>query len=369
LNATSMRYCPLCGAEYREDAARCTNCAVLLVDSRSEAEVRSNPARLLWIGRDEQEFASIVGALHEAGIPANAAQGIGGVLGALLKSESKIHILSADLDRALDAVRTAIAAGAPATALIQACYACSADCSACFAICPNCKAVLYVEPIDKARRSGEPEESRAIERKYCPLCAAEYSASQERCAVCGIELVSEELRGQPLDDQQKRERIVMVWRGGDPLAVSEVVNRLRDAGIRHHVHATEDHLVFELGMPRPKYAVRVFESNVPKVTELVAGIRESLPFGLSFTPVPEQEPAAPLPRSQGSWNVAAATIEVWSGEDAPVAELLEACLSENQIGVRRTGLEPGTLRLFVMSGDEAAAREIIREVRDATPPA
>jgi hypothetical protein len=369
LNATSMKYCPLCGAEYREDAARCTNCAVPLVNSLSAADVRNNPARLLWIGRDEQEFAALAGALREASIPANSTQGLGGLLGALLKSESKIHVLQADLDRAVDAARNAMAARAPASGVSQTCHACGEGCSASFAICPNCEAVLYVEPIDKARRSGGLEESRSSQRKYCPMCAAEYSASHERCAVCGIELVSEELRGQPLDDKQKRERIVMVWRGGDPLAVSEVVNRLRDAGIRHHVHATKDHLVFELGIPRPKYAVRVFESNVPKATELLAGIRESLPFGLSFTPVPEQEPAAPLPRSQGSWNVAAATIEVWSGEDAPVAELLEACLSENQIGVRRTGLEPGTLRLFVMSGDEAAAREIIREVREATPPA
>jgi len=29
-------------------------------------------------------------------------------------------------------------------------------------------------------------------------------------------------------------------------AASEVVNRSREAGIRHRVHATNDHLVFEL---------------------------------------------------------------------------------------------------------------------------
>lgn len=205
--------------------------------------------------------------------------------------------------------------------------------------------------------------------KYCPLCDAEYQSSHSRCTVCGVELVSAELRGQPLDEQQRNERIVMVWRGGDPLAVSEVVNRLRDAGIRHHVHATEDHLVFELGMPRPKYAVRVFESDATRANELLEGIHESLPFGLSATAVPEEEPSPPLPRSSGPWSPAAATIEVWNGEDAPLAELLEACLRENRIGVRRTGLEPGTLRLFVMREDEAAAHEIIREVREATPPA
>ncbi len=69
------------------------------------------------------------------------------------------------------------------------------------------------------------------------------------------------------------------------------------------------------------------------------------------------------------WNPAAATVEIWSGEDGALAELLEACLRENRIGVRREGGEPGPLRLLIMPADEPAAREIIREVREATPPA
>lgn len=364
-----MRYCPLCSAEYREDVARCTNCAASLVDSLSAANVRSNPARLLWIGRDEREFDSLGSALREAGIPANATRGVGGLVGAVLKSESKIHVLQGDVDRALEVSRRATAGRASASGLIQTCHACSAECSSSLTICPNCKAALYLEPIAKTGENGPTEKLRPIERKYCPLCAAEYSVGHERCTVCGVELVSADLRGQPLDEQQRNQRIVMVWRGGDPLTVSEVVNRLRDAGIRHHVHATDDHLVFGLGMPRPKYVVRVFESDGPRANELLEGVRESLPFGLSFTPVPDEEPAPKLPHSSGPWNPDAATIAVWSGEDAPLADLLEACLRENRIGVRRTGLEPGTLRLFVMSGDEAAAREIVREVRDGSPPA
>jgi hypothetical protein len=62
-------------------------------------------------------------------------------------------------------------------------------------------------------------------------------------------------------------------------------------------------------------------------------------------------------------------VEIWSGEDASLGELLEACLRENLIGARCAGREPGTLRLFVTAHDEVAAREIIREVREATPPA
>jgi hypothetical protein len=208
-----------------------------------------------------------------------------------------------------------------------------------------------------------------MKMKYCPLCDAEYAASHTSCTVCGVDLVAEERRGRPLDERQRKERIEVIWRGGDPVAVSEVINTLRDAGIRHHVQPTNDHLVFELGMPRPKYAVRVFASDAAKAKELLADIRESAPFGLSDEPGLEDDSATPPGRPEHQWNLAAATVEIWSGEDAALAELLEACLRENVIGVRRQGSGPGLLRLLVMPADENPAREIIREVRDATPPA
>jgi hypothetical protein len=209
--------------------------------------------------------------------------------------------------------------------------------------------------------------------KYCPLCDAEYGQSYERCSVCGVDLVPQELRGRPLDEQQRKEKIQVVWRSGDPTAVSEVISTLREAGIRHHVQPTNEHLVFELGMPRPKYAVRVFASDAAKAKELLSDIRETLPFALNDSAEPDapdpepQEKAEPRP-AKHDWNPAAATIEIWIGEDPALAELLEACLRENQIGVRRKGAEPGALQLLVMPADESAAREIIREVREATPP-
>jgi hypothetical protein len=364
-----MKYCPLCSAEFRVRHDVCANCAASLVDSLDAAEVLDNPARLIWIGKDQQEFNSVAAALREADIPANAVEGLSGIVGALLKSDSKIYVLQADLERALGVAASAIANLRSRFGSIQTCHACGADCSASLTVCPKCKAILFMEPKKDAMEAAAKGAPAPSPLKYCPLCDAEYAASHTRCTVCGVDLVAEELRGQPLDDRQRNERILMVWRGGDPLAVSEVVNRLREAGIRHHVQATNDHLVFELGMPRPKYAVRVFESDFTKATELVADVRESLPFGLSFAPVAEEAPTASPERSSGHWNPAAATVEIWSGEDASLAELLQACLRENLIGVRRGGREPGTLRLFVMASDEAAASEIIREVREATPPA
>jgi hypothetical protein len=210
--------------------------------------------------------------------------------------------------------------------------------------------------------------------KYCPVCDAEYSDGHTMCSVCGIELVPEALRGRPLDERQRKEKIVLAWRGGDPTAVSEVIHVLRDAGIRHHVQPTNEHLVFELGMPRPKYAVRVFASDLPKAKELLADIRESAPFALDEPSdtepahaVQQEQPRAP--RSIHEWNAAAANLDLWSGEDAALADLLEACLRENRIGVRREERPPDQVRLLIMPADEAPSREIIREVLEATPPA
>jgi hypothetical protein len=212
--------------------------------------------------------------------------------------------------------------------------------------------------------------------KYCPVCDAEYADSHAMCSVCGIELVPEELRGHPLDERQRKEKIVLVWKGGDPLAVSEVIHMLRDAGIRHHVQPTNEHLVFELAMPRPKYAVRVFLSDLSRAKELLANVRESAPFALEELPENEADSSAVEGRSgDRSWSPGEATVVVWSGEDTALADLLEACLRENRIGVRREHetdavTAPGSMqvRLMVAPAAEADSREIIREVREATPP-
>jgi hypothetical protein len=213
--------------------------------------------------------------------------------------------------------------------------------------------------------------------KYCPVCDAEYPDSHTMCSVCSIELVPEELRGHPLDERQRKEKIVLAWRGGDPLAVSEVIHILRDAGIRHHVQPTNEHLVFELAMPRPKYAVRVFLSDLSKAKALLANVRESAPFALDEPADDASDMGDEDGRSRTAdrdFQPKEATAVVWSGEDTALAELLEACLRENRIGVRReddankTGTGPNQIHLLVKPDAEAASREIIREVREATPP-
>lgn len=364
-----MEYCLLCRAEYRDGVGTCATCRAALSPSLDSKEALTNVPRLLWRGRDRSEFEIVAGALRDQDVPALIEEKASGIAG-LGRRQSQIHVLSKDFKRALSLADDAIRSAGIDDA-VQVCHSCSQPCSAFLASCPFCSAALIVEQSDRPEQtfaSSANEQSESM--KYCPICDAAYSGGHTHCSICGVELVSEELRGRPLDERQRNEGIELVWRGGDPGAVSDVIHTLREAGIRHHVQPTNDHLVFELGMPRPKYVVRTFASDATKAKELLAGIYDSSPFvsmeasALALADEPFEEQSV----RRHDWNAAAATLEVWRGEDAALAQLLEDCLRENGIGVRREGTPPGVLRLTVMALDEQPAREIVREVREASPP-
>src|SRR5260370_40694715 len=121
-------------------------------------------------------------------------------------------------------------------------------------------------------------------------------------------------------------------------------------------------------MPGPKYRVRVFTRDLPKGTELLAGIEDSPFFGNEISPDFPEKVDMPENLVQRSWNPAAATAEIWSGKDAALAKLLAGCFFESRIPYRRQGLAPGELRYFVLPSHECAARAIISDAPDATPP-
>ncbi len=204
--------------------------------------------------------------------------------------------------------------------------------------------------------------------KYCPQCDAEYREGYSLCADCGVELVSPEHRRPK--KTPSREPLVRVWLGGDIVAFCYAIEVLREAGIRHHVIANHDHLVFGFAMARPRYEVLVFQSDADKARELLEPIRESLPFASETSPEEANKGAEEPPqRRPTAWNIAAATVELWNGEDPKFVRNLLDCLRENRIGVRGESKPAGILRLFVMPEDAEAAREIVREILEGTPPA
>jgi hypothetical protein len=360
-----MKYCPLCGDEYKEGVHSCAQCGASLVASLDADKERANRGRLLWSGRDFAEFDLVAATLREAQIPARKQRALGGLVGSIIRRASTIHVLLTDLARALESVLASLAGRPTQSGREQICYNCSTACSAYLAICPSCKAELIVEPVAAGSSS-----SAAVTDplKYCPLCSAEYTRTHERCTVCGVDLVAGESLGTPQTEAERNDRLELVWRGGDPAALSLAVATLRDAGIRHHVQSSSDHLIFELAMPRPKYNLRVLQGDAERARRVLADVQESPFFGAQMSPDFPEGSAPSVEAPSSPWNPAAANAEIWSGEDAAFARLLEACLSENRIRVRRQGVEPGVQRLLVLTTNESRAREILREIVEGTPP-
>ncbi|HEY2462083.1 MAG TPA: hypothetical protein VGI16_14830 [Candidatus Acidoferrum sp.] len=356
-----MKYCPLCGGEFQDAVECCAKCRAVLVGA---SDGIANSPKLLWVGKDLREFELVIAALFDAEVPYRAKEAAPGIYGMVSGAESSVHVLAEDFAKALLIADAAIRGRQGSS---RACHQCGVASSASMAACPVCRAQLLVDREPETKRGIFGQKLVVKKAKYCPICDAEYPDSGESCTVCGVELVREELRGRPLDERQRDEGIEVAWRGGDPVAVSEAITILREAGIYHHVQATSDHLVFELGMPRPKYVVRVFASDVARAKELLSGIRESLPFSLGATVEDTAETELVASHGETKWKPGAATVEVWQGEDSALAGVLENCLRENRIGVRREGREAAAERLLVMPEDEVEAREIVREVREGTP--
>jgi len=76
---------------------------------------------------------------------------------------------------------------------------------------------------------------------------------------------------------------------------------------------------------------------------------------------PPEEPKLKSPA------IGTATCEVWSGEDEKLAGFLVAALNENGIPARVEGHGLGST-VFAPPEDKSRAREIIREITEASPP-
>ena len=242
-----MKYCPLCAAEYRQEIEKCATCGAALVAALSAEEVRANPPRLLWSGRDLDEFDFVTATLSEAQIPARSERALGGLIGAITHRASKIHVLTNDFDRALNVASASLATRQTGSAPTQICYNCSAACSAFLAACPSCKAQLIIEPM--LAEDPIPGASHPTTLKYCPTCGIKYGAGFQLCTVCGVALVPEELRGRPLSEKERKERLEVAWRGGDPVALSNAIAALRGRGFSTMCKAPA--IISSLNLPCP----------------------------------------------------------------------------------------------------------------------
>ncbi len=160
------------------------------------------------------------------------------------------------------------------------------------------------------------------------------------------------------------------------MALSRVIGELEMAGIRFWQSQTETHTAFGLGMPRPRTEIHVMETDLEATRALVAPIEESLPFevtrgagvDLSSNESRAAEEESSETEDSGLQKPAIVTEELWSGTDEELAEGIQESLAENDIPNRVIEEADGRSRILVAKENLERAREILREIVEATPP-
>jgi hypothetical protein len=387
-------FCPLCQSEYREGITHCTDCRAALVVSLDSPEVRANPPRILWSAPFAELYNAIRDRLEDVGIPCHAIEEESPLL-RRIRAHFEIRVLAKDLDRALKAGIEAVKVINPRLGWFESCRVCAAQQPAGFSKCASCNAWLFAAEVERDASIAQPDEPpapTAVKKdvwqplgKHCTLCGLVYQTKYTHCSACGIELSDGLTPTSPRSTREAREPLMVVWKGSDPVALSRIVCALRRAGIRAFTKSTEEHLVFQIAMPRPRYEVNVFKSDYEVARYFVVPVRETLPFESLIPQEADQEAAQQVTQESGAvaspdaasipsrvpmkliakWSPARAIIEIWSGDDSGVADMLARCLAENRIGFRCEGASPTMQHFFVCPEESAHAGEIVTAITES----
>ena len=213
---------------------------------------------------------------------------------------------------------------------------------------------------------------------FCPNCKTEYRPGFSVCSDCGAQLV-QKLPSEVPTNAPKNAGPELLWTGADSAVYGVILNALDDAGIPHHENTREVGPI--PGLAQPVYAIFVpsRQSSAARL-EMEKAVRE-LENGSGEPDTDRPDPEEKI-RASGEeddddasaapdditedYDPEKATMEVWSGDEIEIKDMLVASLRENGIGCELT--VNGAFRLLVMPSDESRAREIVREVLDASPP-
>jgi hypothetical protein len=215
---------------------------------------------------------------------------------------------------------------------------------------------------------------------FCPECKAEYRDGFTQCADCGAALVSrlDDAEG-PSDDSSVPGRPELLWTGTDAGLAAHIESALDSANISHHQHTTDSDLP---GLSEPVYAILIRArdhqaahaalDDVMLRLEAAPDEREDEPEASdSSTLMPAEtddvDDLSDVPQDYvpDDFDPAEATVEVWSGTDATMRNNLVTFLGGIGIGAA-TDDSAGKLRIRVTRSSQKRAREMVREVLDAS---
>jgi hypothetical protein len=214
---------------------------------------------------------------------------------------------------------------------------------------------------------------------FCPKCKTEYRPGFSTCSDCGADLVEKLESKKPERPVKNATGPELLWTGTNPAIRAAILSALDDADIPHHESKREvgplpglSQAVFAIFIPAQQRDAghSAMEKGLAEFQEGASQAddgssdRESSP---AFShDADDDEPVADDVVSE-NYHADDATQEVWSGTDVDLKDMLVASLRENGIGHELSA--NGAFRILVMPSDESRAREIIREVLDASPPA
>ena len=204
----------------------------------------------------------------------------------------------------------------------------------------------------------------------------EYRPGFTHCTDCDVDLVD----ALPQEPERASEANRIIWMGGSQETCVALCLQLKDAGIRYQVtqgmksRSTGMTVTwkYELAVPpedekRAKELLELPETVVEESSEETEDDEDQalmeLPEGDESTPGTVRKGNSYL----GPWYAEAATVEVFTGTPTFESGLIEMSLKENEIRARVEVQEDGLKKVFVLPEDEAAAREIVREIVEDKP--
>lgn len=244
----------------------------------------------------------------------------------------------------------------------------------------------------------------------CPNCHAEYREGFTSCSDCDVPLVREQVNSStaltlpPGPDSPGEDPYCSFWKGDDPRVHAEICSLLDEQSIPHRTIRREDHLfnisrqpALEIGIPFSRFdkaeaALReaygedqadataetdstpllddpVQKSKFLETTErrgvIVALLEKLNDLG------GELARQRDIREKQGAWDPddwfpEDATAQIWQGDDNTFQDIFISSLAENEIHARWDDLK-GQYSLHVLPQDEERAKEIIRQIVEATP--
>ena len=205
----------------------------------------------------------------------------------------------------------------------------------------------------------------------CPNCKCEYIRGVRECSDCGVPLVDAlEREGEnPLGNV----RLASVWQGNDPSECERVKETLENAGIKFLARDSKNFDLFVPSGSKLEIWVSTADRDAARRIILDEDGRidpdELTPEGIESLTLPESDqPDSDEPQDLSvEWHEDDPAVAVWMGENEVLADNLIMCLREIGIASRKL-IEAGHLRLVVRPEKESRAKEIVREVVEASPP-